>query len=53
MGEDSIKALKDSGIKLAFTINSGRVRKGNNKYLLPRVRISKGTTINQFKNLVR
>ncbi len=51
--ESSIKALKDSGIKLAFTINSGRVRKGNNKYLLPRVRISKGTTINQFKNLVR
>lgn len=51
--ENTIKALKNNGIKLAFTINYGRVRKHSNKYLLPRVRISKSTTINQFKNLVK
>lgn len=48
----TIEALKNNDIKLAFTINSGRVKRNANKYKLPRVRISKGTSISQYKNLV-
>lgn len=51
--DDFIKALKDSGFKMAFTINSGRVKKGANKYKLPRVRVSRGTTLNQFANSIK
>ena len=51
--DDFIKALKDSGFKMAFTINSGRIKKGANKYKLPRVRVSKGTTLNQFINSIK
>ena len=51
--DDFIKALKDSGFKMAFTINSGKVKKGANKYKLPRVRVSKGTTLNQFINSIK
>ena len=50
--DDTIKALKNNGIKLAFTIQEGRVRKGLNKYKLPRVRMSAGTTLEQFKRAV-
>lgn len=50
--DDTIKALKNNNIKLAFTINNGRVKKGSNKYKLPRVRISKGTSLTEYKNLV-
>lgn len=51
--DDFIKALKDSGFKMAFTINSGRVKKGANKYKLPRVRVSRGTTLNQFASSIK
>lgn len=51
--DDFIKALKDSGFKIAFTINSGRVKKSANKYKLPRVRVSRGTTLNQFANSIK
>lgn len=51
--DDFIKALKDSGFKMAFTINSGRVKKGANKYKLPRVRVSRGTTLNQFVSSIK
>lgn len=51
--DDFIKALKDSKFGLAFTINSGRVKKGANKYKLPRVRISRSTTIKQYKNYLK
>ncbi len=51
--DDTIKALKANKIKLAFTINSGRVRKGANKYKLPRVRINKGTSIEKYKSLLK
>ena len=51
--DDFIKALKDSGFKMAFTINYGRVKKGDNKYKLSRIRVSKGTTLNQFKNSIK
>ena len=51
--EDAIKALKANNIKLAFTVNFGRVKKGYDKYLLPRVRISKGTSLETFKNYIK
>ena len=48
-----IKVLKDNGIHLAFTINNGRVKRGANKYLLPRVRISKDITLSAFINKIK
>lgn len=51
--DNTIKALKNNGIKLAFTINEGRVKKGSNKYKLPRVRISKGISIESYSNKVK
>ena len=50
---DFIKALKDTNFDLAFTINSGRVKKGANKYKLPRVRISRQTTLKQYANYIK
>ena len=46
--ELDIKALKDTGFKLAFTTQGGRVKKGASKYELPRVRISGTTSIESF-----
>ena len=51
--DDFIKALKDTNFGLAFTINSGRVKKGANKYKLPRVRISRQTTLKQYANYIK
>lgn len=48
----SIEALKETGYELAFTTEAGRVKVGANKYALPRVRISKTTTLSQFKKMV-
>ena len=48
-----IKALKNNDIRLAFTISNGRVKKGANKYLLPRVRISKDITLKEFINKIK
>lgn len=50
--ETSIEALKETGYKLSFTTEAGRVKVGSNKYALPRVRISKTTTLSQFKTMV-
>ena len=51
--DDTIKALKNNKIKLAFTINEGRVKKGSNKYKLPRVRISRGISISSYEKKVK
>ena len=51
--DDTIKALKENGIGLAFTINNGRVKKGSNKYKLPRVRISRTTTLKEFASKIK
>ena len=51
-GIKDVKALKETGYKLAFTTEAGRVKVGANKYALPRVRISKTTTLSQFKKMV-
>ena len=48
----TIEALKNNGIQLAFTIKDGKVKKGADKYKLPRVRISRGTSIETYKRLV-
>ncbi len=50
--ENSKKILKDAGYKLAFTTQGGRVYKGADKYALPRVRISKGISLQSFTNMV-
>lgn len=51
--DNAIKVLKDAGYKLAFTTNGGRVYPGQNKYKLPRVRISKGISIKAFAEAVK
>lgn len=43
-----IKALKENGIKMAFTTNKGRVKPGANKYKLPRVLVHKGISLKEF-----
>ena len=50
--ELDIKALKDTGFKLAFTTQGGKVKKGASKYELPRVRISGNTSLEAFKKKV-
>ena len=50
--DTAIKALKDTGYNLAFTVEGGRVKKGTDKYKLPRVRINGNTSINEFKKAV-
>lgn len=50
--DTAINALSDSGYNLAFTVEGGRVKKGANKYKLPRVRINGNTSINEFKKSV-
>lgn len=47
------KALKKEGFKLAVTTQPGRVRPGMNKLELPRVRMSSGTSLKEFKKLVK
>ena len=42
------KALKDTGFKLAFTTQGGRVKKGASKYELPRVRVAGTTSMESF-----
>ena len=42
------KALKDTGFKLAFTTQGGRVKKGTSKYELPRVRVAGTTSMESF-----
>lgn len=50
--DNAIELLKETGYKLAFTTEAGRVKKGSNKYALPRVRMSKYITLSQFKSMV-
>ena len=46
------KAVKDAGFRVAFTTEGGRVKKGQDPLLLPRVRTSSSTTLETFKKLV-
>ena len=47
------KVLKDAGYTLAFTTQGGRVYKGADKLQLPRVRMSKGVSLNSFIEKVK
>lgn len=51
--DTSIQALKDSGYTLAFTTQGGRVYPGANKFVLPRIRMSKGISLNSFIDKVK
>lgn len=46
--ENCFKVLEETGFKLAFTVEGGRVTKKANKYKLPRVRISGNTSMSAF-----
>lgn len=46
--ETCIKALKETGYKLAFTTEEGKVTPGASKYKLPRVRISSNIGMKYF-----
>lgn len=47
------KVLRDAGYTLAFTTKGGRVYPGQDKYALPRVRMSKGISLSAFKEAVK
>lgn len=51
--DTSIQALKDSSYALAFTTREGRVYPGANKFVLPRIRISKGISLSSFIEKVK
>ena len=51
--DNAIKVLKDAGYKLAFTTKPGRVYPGQNKFALPRVRMSKGVSMKAFQEAVK
>ncbi len=51
--DNAIKVLKDAGYKLAFTTQGGRVYPGQNKFALPRVRMSKGVSMKAFQEAVK
>ncbi len=50
---NTITALKKNNIKYAFTINNGKVKRNTDKYKLPRIRISKSTTLEEFKHKLK
>lgn len=49
----AIQAVKDAGIKMAFTTDRGRVYPGMDHFQLPRVPVYNPTTIEQFKDMVK
>lgn len=51
--DNAIKILKDAGYKLAFTTQAGRVYPGQNKFALPRVRMSRGISMKAFEEAVK
>ena len=50
--ETSLKAVKDSGFKLAFIGGNVDSKRTNNKWLIPRYPIGSNITLNQFINIV-
>ena len=51
--ENAMKELRDCNYIMAFTVEGGRVEPGMNCLKLPRVRMSKGDTLNSFINKVK
>lgn len=50
--DNCVQAVKDAGFKCAVTTEYGRAKPGDNPLLLPRVRMSKGQSLESFKKLV-
>lgn len=50
--EDTLKAAKEAGYKMAFTINGGWVQAGAKAYKLNRVYIGPNTKIEEFKDRI-
>ena len=50
--DTSIKAIQDSGFKLAFIGGSRKVKRSDNKFLLPRYPIHSDITLDSFKKMV-
>ena len=50
--DNAIELLKETGYKLAFTTEAGRVKKGVKQICFTRVRMSKYITLSQFKSMV-
>ena len=50
---ESIRAVKDAGFKVAFVGGNRKASRNDNKYKIPRYVIYKGTTLEQFKNMVQ
>lgn len=51
--DESKKEIKESGYKLAFTTNAGRVKPKMGKFELPRVRIDGKTSMKVFMNKIK
>lgn len=51
--DNAKKTLKDCDYILAFTTQAGRVFPGMDPYELPRIRMSKGISLNSFVNMVK
>ena len=50
--DNCVQAVKDAGFKCAVTTEYGRAKPGDNPLLLPRVRMSRGQSLESFKKLV-
>ena len=46
--ENTLAITKDAGFKIGVTIKYGRAKKGMDKLQLPRIRVSRGTSMNSF-----
>ncbi len=50
--DNCVEAVKDAGFKCAVTTEYGRAKPGDNPLLLPRIRMSRGQSLESFKKLV-
>ena len=50
--DNCVQAVKDAAFKCAVTTEYGRAKPGDNPLLLPRVRMSRGQSLESFKKLV-
>lgn len=49
----AIKMVKKAGFKLAFTVREGKVKRGMNPFLLPRVRVRNSPSLKKFAALIK
>lgn len=50
--DSCVDAVRDAGFKCAVTTEYGRAKPGDNPLLLPRIRMSRGQSLESFKKLV-